>query len=254
MLIGLGSVLGLMIGSFLNVVIYRVPLGKSIVSPPSACPGCDTPIRSRDNIPVLSWLILRGRCRDCGTGISFRYPLVEAGTGAAFALLALGIGASWTLPAYWWAAGVCIALGMIDLDHKRLPNAVLFPGLVVGTVLLVAGAVADGSSGSLPRALAGGSGYFGLLLLIALAARGGFGFGDVKLGLLLGMFLAYRSWVVLVAGVFGGFMVGGLVSVALLAARRVGRRDAVPFGPSMIIGAGLALAWGQAIGDWYLGV
>jgi leader peptidase (prepilin peptidase)/N-methyltransferase len=252
-LIGVGSVLGLLIGSFLNVVIYRVPLGRSIVSPPSACPGCGNPIRARDTIPVLSWFLLRGRCRDCGTGISVRYPLVEAGTGAAFALLAIGIGESWTLPAYWWAAGVCIALGMIDLDHKRIPNAVLFPGIAVGMVLLVAGALADGSPGLLPRALAGGVGYFGLLLLIALAARGGFGFGDVKLGLLLGMFLAYRSWVVLAVGVFGGFVVGGLVAITLLVARRVGRRDAVPFGPSMIIGAGFALVWGQAIGDWYLG-
>jgi leader peptidase (prepilin peptidase)/N-methyltransferase len=179
--------------------------------------------------------------------------LVEAGTGAAFALLAIGIGESWTLSAYWWAAGVCIALGMIDLDHKRIPNAVLFPGIAVGMVLLVAGALADGSPRLLPRALAGGVGYFGLLLLIALAARGGFGFGDVKLGLLLGMFLAYRSWVVLAVGVFGGFVVGGLVAITLLVARRVGRRDAVPFGPSMIIGAGFALVWGQAIGDWYLG-
>jgi len=253
MLIGAGAILGLMIGSFLNVVIYRVPLGKSIVSPPSACPGCDTPIRPRDNLPVVSWILLRGRCRHCGTGISIRYLLVEAGTGTAFALLALGIGESWTLPAYWWAAAVSIALALIDLDHKRIPNAVLFPGIAVGSVLLAAGAIADGAAGSLPRALAGGAGYFGLLLLIALAARGGFGFGDVKLGALLGIFLAYRSWSVLAVGVFGGFVVGGVASVALLVARRVGRRDAVPFGPSMVIGAGIALAWGRAIADWYLG-
>jgi len=254
MLIGLGAVLGLMIGSFLNVIIYRVPIGKSIVSPPSACPGCDTPIRPRDNIPVLSWLFLRGRCRDCQTGISIRYPLVEAGTGVVFALLALGIGASWVLPAYWWAAAVSITLALIDLDHKRIPNAVLFPGIVVGAVLLTTGAIADGAAGSLPRALAGGGGYFGLLLLIALAARGGFGFGDVKLGVLLGIFLAYRSWSVLVAGVFAGFMVGGVAAVGMLVARRVGRRDALPFGPSMVIGAGIALVWGRAIVDWYLGV
>jgi len=114
-----GAILGLMIGSFLNVIIYRVPLGKSIVRPPSACPDCQNPIRPRDNIPVLSWLILRGRCRDCGEPIAIRYPLVEVGTAGAFAGVTLVLGASWTLPAYW----VATATAPIDIDagtqHRR---------------------------------------------------------------------------------------------------------------------------------------
>ncbi|MCJ7724913.1 MAG: prepilin peptidase [Acidimicrobiia bacterium] len=248
-----GAVLGLMIGSFLNVVVYRVPLGKSVVHPPSACPNCHAPIRPRDNIPVVSWLLLRGRCRDCGNPISPRYPLVEAGTSAAFAGVALLVGESWTLPAYWVAAAVAIALALVDLDHRRIPNAILFPGLAAVWALLVPGALADGDPWSLARAAGGAAAYFGLLLVIAVAARGGFGFGDVKLALLLGTFLAHRSWEALSVGVFGGFLIGGLIGAGLLLVRRLGRKDAMPFGPAMVMAAGLAVVWGEPIVTWYLG-
>lgn len=248
-----GGVVGLIGGSFLNVVAYRIPRGLSVIRPRSACPGCGHEIRSRDNVPVLSWILLHGRCRDCGSGISVRYPLVEAGTALAFALLAVLLGASWALPGYWFAAGVAIALTLTDLDVRRIPDRILGPGVVVTAVLLVAGALADGEPMSLVRALGGGAGYFALLLVVALAARGGFGFGDVKLGFLLGMVLAYRSWGVLVVGVFGAFAVGGLAAVALLVTGRAKRKDAIPFGPAMVAGAGLALACGEAIARWYLG-
>jgi len=248
-----GAVLGLAAGSFVNVVAYRVPLGRSVVRPRSACPGCGHEIRSRDNVPVLAWLLLRGRCRDCGSAISMRYPLVEAGTAAAFALLALLVGASWALPGFWWAAGVAIALTLTDLDVRRIPDRILGPGLAVTAVLLAIGALADGEPMAVVRGLAGGAAYFTLLLAVALAARGGFGFGDVKLGALLGLVLAYRSWGVLVAGAFGAFLVGGLVAVALLAARRAGRKDAIPFGPAMVAGAACALAWGETVTRWYFG-
>ena len=248
-----GAVIGLMAGSFINVVAYRVPLGKSVVRPRSACPGCGHEIRPRDNVPVLSWLLLRGRCRDCGSGISLRYPLVEAGTAAAFAALAFLVGASWALPGYWWAAGVALALTLTDLDVRRIPDRILGPGVVVTAVLLAAGAFGDGEPMAVVRALAGGGAYFALLLAVALAARGGFGFGDVKLGFLLGMVLAYRSWGVLAVGAFGAFAVGGLAAVGLLLAGRAKRKDAIPFGPAMVAGAGVALAWGEAIVRWYLG-
>jgi leader peptidase (prepilin peptidase) / N-methyltransferase len=248
-----GGVVGLIGGSFLNVVAYRIPRGLSVIRPRSACPRCGHEIRSRDNVPVLSWILLHGRCRDCGSGISVRYPLVEAGTALAFALLAVLLGASWALPGYWWAAGVAIALTLTDLDVRRIPDRILGPGVVVTAVLLVAGALADGEPMSLVRALGGGAAYFALLLVVALAARGGFGFGDVKLGFLLGMVLAYRSWGVLVVGAFGAFAVGGLVAVALLVTGRAKRKDAIPFGPAMVAGAGLALACGEAIARWYLG-
>jgi leader peptidase (prepilin peptidase) / N-methyltransferase len=249
----LGAVVGLIAGSFVNVVAYRIPRGLSVVRPRSACPGCGHVIRSRDNVPVLSWMLLRGRCRDCGIGISARYPLVEAGTSLAFALLAMLLGASWALPAYWWAAGVALALTLTDLDVRRIPDRILGPGVLVTAVLLTAGALADGEPMALVRALGGAAGYFTLLLVVAVAARGGFGFGDVKLGFLLGLILGYRSWGTLVVGVFAAFALGGLVAVVLLLTRRVKRKDAIPFGPAMVAGAALALAWGEAIARWYLG-
>jgi leader peptidase (prepilin peptidase)/N-methyltransferase len=253
MLVVAGGIVGLVAGSFLNVVAYRVPRGLSVVRPRSACPRCSHEIRSRDNIPVLSWLLLHGRCRDCGSGISVRYPLVETGTAAAFALLAVLVGSSWALPGFWWAAGVAIGLTLTDLDVRRIPDRILGPGVVGTVVLLAAGAFADGEPLALVRAVGGGAAYFALLFIIALAARGGFGFGDVKLGFLLGMVLAYRSWGVLAVGVFEAFAVGGLVALGLLVTRRAKRKDAIPFGPAMVAGAGLALAWGEAIIRWYAG-
>jgi len=252
-LLALGVVAGAVAGSFVNVVAHRVPRGMSVIRPRSACPGCGHEIRSRDNIPVLSWLLLRGRCRDCGTGISRRYPLVEAGTAAGFAGLALLVGASWALPGYWWAAGVAIALTLTDLDVRRIPDRILLPGAVVTAVLLGLGAAGDGDLMAALRAAGGGAAYFGLLLVVALAARGGFGFGDVKLGVLLGMVLAYRSWGALAVGAFASFALGGLAAIALLATRRAKRKDAIPFGPAMVAGAALALVWGEAVVRWYAG-
>ncbi len=244
---------GLLIGSFLNVVAYRVPLGRSVVSPPSACPECHHPIRPRDNIPVLSWLLLRGRCRDCGAGIAVRYPMVEAVTGVLFAGTYLVIGPVWVLPAYLVFVSTTVALVLTDLDHKRIPNRILYPATGAVVVLLVAGAAADGTLSDVPRAGAGGVIYFGILLLIALAARGGFGMGDVKLAFLLGTILAFRSWDTLWSGIFLAFLIGGLVSLLLLITRKKGRKDAIPFGPPLIVGAWIAVVWGQQLVDWYLG-
>ena len=249
----LGGLLGLVVGSFLNVVAFRVPLGRSVIRPGSSCPACGHGIRAGDNLPVLSWLLLGGRCRDCGAAISLRYPLVEAGTAAAFAGLALLVGASWVLPGYWWAAGAAIALTLTDLDYRRIPDRILVPGVAGAAALLALGSFLEGDWWAALRALAGGAAYFGLLLAVALAARGGFGFGDVKLGFLLGLVLAHRSWSTLLVGAFAGFALGGLAAVVLLAARRVRRKDAIPFGPAMVAGAALALAFGDAIARWYLG-
>ncbi|MBM3694455.1 MAG: prepilin peptidase, partial [Actinobacteria bacterium] len=184
---------------------------------------------------------------------SRRYPLVEAGTAAGFAGLALLVGASWALPGYWWAAGVAIALTLTDLDVRRIPDRILLPGAVVTAVLLGLGAAGDGDLMAALRAAGGGAAYFGLLLVVALAARGGFGFGDVKLGVLLGMVLAYRSWGALAVGAFASFALGGLAAIALLATRRAKRKDAIPFGPAMVAGAALALVWGEAVVRWYAG-
>jgi leader peptidase (prepilin peptidase)/N-methyltransferase len=247
------SFLGLLVGSFLNVVAYRVPTGISLLRPPSSCPSCGHEIRARDNVPVFGWLLLRGRCRDCDALISIRYPIVEAVTAALFGATAAIIGESWTLPAYLWFVGVTIVLVLTDLDLKRIPNAILYPGTIVAVVLLAAGAAADRALEPLWRAFAGGVIYFAVLLVIALLARGGFGFGDVKLAFLLGMFAGHRSWESIPVAVFAAFVVGGVVSAGLLVAQRAGRKDAIPFGPALVIGAYVAIAWGGAIADWYLG-
>jgi len=248
----IGAVLGLLIGSFVNVVAHRVPAGVSVIAPPSACPRCGHEIRRRDNIPVVGWFLVRGRCRDCGEPVSVRYPLVEAITSVLFAATAAVLGPVWVLPAYWWFVAVTVTLALTDLDVKRIPNRILYPGTVVAAVLLVGGAALDGTWGSLRRSAAGAAGYFAVLLLIALVARGGFGFGDVKLAFLLGGFAAYRSWEALVVAVLGGFIIGGVVGVVLLLAQRVGRKETIPFGPAMITGAYLAIAFGAEIADRYL--
>jgi leader peptidase (prepilin peptidase) / N-methyltransferase len=244
---------GLATGSFLNVVVYRIPAGKSVVRPRSACPGCGQTIGARDNIPVLSWILLRARCRHCGMRISARYPLVEAGTAALFVATVAIVGIEPDLPAHLWFVSVTLALALIDLDTKRLPNRVLYPGTAVAVALLGAGALLDGIGDALVRSLLGGFAYFVGLLVIAIAARGGFGFGDVKLAFLLGVFTAYHSWGALAVAVFAGFVIGGLVSVAALVAGRARRKDTIPFGPAMVLGSWLAIAVGERIAQWYFG-
>lgn len=250
---GIAAVFGLIFGSFINVVAYRVPNEMSIISPASACPACNHPIRHRDNIPVVSWLLLRGRCRDCGDRISIRYPVVEAGTAALFAVTVVQIGTEAVLPAYLWFVGVSLTLVLTDLDVYRIPNRILYPGTVVGTVLLAGGAAIDGTLGSFVRGLGGAVLYFALFLILALVARGGFGFGDVKLAFFLGLFLTYQSWGVLGSGIALGIAAGGVVAIFLLIFRRVGRKAKIPFGPAMVAGAYAALVFGQQLADWYVG-
>jgi leader peptidase (prepilin peptidase)/N-methyltransferase len=246
----LAGLFGLVIGSFLNVVVWRVPRGESIVRPPSACPGCGTPIRPRDNIPVLSWLLLRGRCRSCGEPISRRYPLVEGATGLLFALLAVRFGFDSALPAYLYLGAVGMALALIDLDHKRLPDALTLPSYPVGAVLLGIASLDDGSS--FLRALLGGAAMFALYFALCFAYPAGMGFGDVKLSGVLGLYTAWLGWDVWSAGLLLGFFLGGFFGIGLMLAGRGGRKTAVPFGPFMIIGAFLAIFVGHALVSGYL--
>jgi len=245
--------LGLVVGSFLNVVAYRVPRDLSIVRPGSACPSCDAPIRPRDNVPVVSWLLLRGRCRSCGERISARYPIVELGTGLAFAATAAVIGPVAVLPAYLWFVGLTVVLVLTDLDHKLIPNRILYPGTAIGVGLLFASAVVSGELSRFGVAVAAGVAFFAVLLVIALVARGGFGMGDVKLGFLLGVFTGYLGWGRAIVAFVLAFVLGGLVSAVLLATRRRGRKDAIPFGPYLVAGAYGAIVAGEAIITWYLG-
>src|SRR6476469_4129507 len=196
------GVLGLLIGSFLNVVIWRVPRGESIVRPPSACPGCGTPIAPRDNIPVISWLLLRGKCRNCKEPISARYPAVELLTATLFAVMALKFGLSLELPAYLYLAAVGVALALIDLDVKRLPDVLTLPSYVVAAVLL--GIASLNEPHLLLRAVLGGLAMFGVYFALAFAYPAGMGFGDVKLSGVLGLFTAWLGWDVWGAGLLLG--------------------------------------------------
>lgn len=254
MVIGFAGVLGLLIGSFLNVVIWRVPRGESVVSPPSHCPGCDKPIASRDNIPVISWLLLRGKCRNCSMGISARYPGVELLTGVVFALVAWRIGFSWELPAYLYFAGIGVALAFIDYDTHRLPNVLTLPSYLVGGALLLLPAALDGRWADYGRAWLCALILFGFYFLLAMVYPSGMGFGDVKLAGIIGLYLGWLGWGELVVGAFLGFLLGGVVGLALMASGRAGRKSQIPFGPFMLVGALIAILFGQAISDWYVGL
>jgi leader peptidase (prepilin peptidase) / N-methyltransferase len=260
------GVLGLLIGSFLNVVIYRVPLGRSVVQPASACPGCSTPIQPRDNVPVLSWLLLRGRCRNCNAGISWRYPAVEFGTGLLFLLAAILtvpeiLGAS-TVPqvisailitvAFLWFAAVSVALALIDIDVHRLPDRIVLPGYIVGVVLL---GVASVLSGDGDRALRAGIAMIALAaayFLMALIYPGGMGLGDVKLAGLIGLYLGFTGWGALAVGALSAFILAGIFAGVLIATGKATRKSGIPFGPWMLAGAWVGLAAGQPIAAGYL--
>ena len=247
--------LGLLIGSFLNVVIWRVPRGESIVTPPSACPRCGHAIRARDNVPLVSWIVLRARCRDCGAPISARYPLVEALTGLLFAAAAWWIGLSWALPALLYLVAIGVALALIDLDVHRLPDAIVLPAYPAALALLaLASWNPTGASDwtALVRALVGAAAMFAGYLALAVIYPAGMGFGDVKLAGVLGLYLGWAGWAALAVGFFAAFLLGGIVASGLLITGRVGRKSGVPFGPWMILGALVGLTAGASIGTWYL--
>ncbi|MBB2902841.1 leader peptidase (prepilin peptidase)/N-methyltransferase [Kineococcus radiotolerans] len=245
-------VLGLLIGSFLNVVVHRVPLGLSVVSPPSACPGCGHRIRERDNVPVLSWLLLRGRCRGCAEPISVRYPLVEAGTGLLFGLVTAVVGLSWSLPAYLYLAAIAVALALIDLDVRRLPDQIVLPSYPVAAVLLTLASWGDGDWGALLRAAVGGAALFLVYGVLFVVKPGGMGLGDVKLAGVLGLYLGWWSWGALAVGGFSAFVFGGVAGVAVLALRGGDRKSKIPFGPYMLGGAIFALLAAEPVAQWYL--
>lgn len=260
------GVLGLLIGSFLNVVIYRVPLGRSVIAPASACPGCSMPIQARDNIPILSWLLLRGRCRNCKTGISWRYPAVEFGTGLLFLLAAgltvpaildassipLAVSAVLVCLAFLWLAAASVALALIDIDVHRLPDRIVVPSYLVGVLLLGAASLLSGDG---ERALRAGIAMIALAaayFLMALVYPGGMGLGDVKLAGLIGLYLGFTGWGALAVGALAAFILAGLFAGVLIATGKATRKSGIPFGPWMLAGAWIGLAVGQPIAAGYL--
>jgi leader peptidase (prepilin peptidase) / N-methyltransferase len=206
--IAAAAVFGAVIGSFLNVVIHRLPLGESLVSPGSHCPHCDRPVRTRDNVPVLSWLLLRGRCRDCGAPISPRYPAVEALTAASFAAVVAVRGFDDDLWLELPFVACLIALAGIDLDHRLLPNKIVYPMAVWGIA-----ATAVVQSGDLVEHLIAGAGVFAFLLAAVLAYPAGMGMGDVKLGGAMGLYLG----VSVIPALLVSFLSGTLVGLAVIA-------------------------------------
>lgn len=251
-LVGACALLGMLIGSFLNVVVHRVPRGESVVSPPSACPACRSLIRPRDKVPVAGWLLLKGRCRDCNEPISARYPAVEAATAVLFAVMALRFGPDPVLPAYLYLAAVGLALALIDLDVRKLPDALTLPSYVVVATLLALGAALGSDSGHLVRALLGGVAMYAFYFALRFAYPAGMGFGDVKLAGVLGMATGWLGWGAWAVGLFAGFVFGGVFGVALIALGRAGRKSKVPYGPFMLLGTLLAVLAGQQLAGAYL--
>lgn len=234
---------GLVVGSFLNVVIHRVPRHESIVWPSSRCPECGEEISPRDNIPLLSYVLLRGRCRNCKAHISARYPLVEALTAVLFGLAAYAFGLSLELLSALVLIGALIVLTATDLEHRLLPNAIIFPAALVGFVISVA---VEPSRWwvYLISALAVG----GALFALALAYPGGMGMGDVKMSAMLGLFLGPYAALAVFIGALVGTVTGGI----LLLIGRMNRRTALPFGAFLALGGLAALFLGPGIWGAYL--
>jgi leader peptidase (prepilin peptidase)/N-methyltransferase len=238
------GVLGLLIGSFLNVVIHRVSLGLSVASPGSHCPRCEHPIRTRHNLPVVGWLMLRGRCHDCGAAIPARYPLVEVLTGLLFVVVAwraADLHQAAAIPALLVFTALGIALAGIDLGVRRLPNVLVLPAYPVLAVLLAAAGGLRHDWWSVARAGLGALALFGFFFALATISPRGMGFGDVKLAGVIGLVLGYLSWTALLVGAFAGFFLGAVVGIVVIAVGAGGRKTALPFGPLMVVGALLAL-------------
>jgi leader peptidase (prepilin peptidase)/N-methyltransferase len=241
---------GLVVGSFLTVVVRRIPAGESVGAPSSRCRSCGAPIRPRDNVPVASWLVLRGRCRSCGARIPARYPLIEIATAGLFAAAALRFHDGWLLVAAAAFLADLLALSLIDLEHKILPNRIVYPSLIVFPAYLVIARV-GGAPVGLVDGLIGFLAYGGGMFVVAIISPAGMGMGDVKLAALIGIVVGAIDLpsVAVAAGL--AILLGGLGAVAALAMGK-GRKSAVPFGPFLAAGAALALFWGPTIADAYL--
>ncbi len=248
-LIGL---LGLAVGSFLNVVVHRVPAGLSVVSPPSACPGCSHEVRPRDNIPVVSWLVLRGRCRDCAMPISARYPLVEAATGLAFAFTAWRLTDPVLVSTGLVVVGAGIALTLIDLEHGRLPFGLtgIAAGLLLAVMVVAAILGVSIDVGAVGVSIALWAGLYGGIWF-ATAGRG-MGLGDVALAPVLGAALGLLGVGPSLVGLLAGFAVGAVTVVTLMATGKLERGSAVPHGPFMMAGAAIGLFAGAPMAGVYL--
>jgi leader peptidase (prepilin peptidase) / N-methyltransferase len=248
LLLTFSFLLGLVVGSFCNVCIFRIPQEESIVIPGSRCPNCRTAIRTYDNIPLLSFLFLKGHCRSCGHRISWQYPIVELLTGCLFALTVYRFGVTRHTVILWAFVAALVIVTFIDLEHQIVPDVISLPGIVVGLTWSalnrwVFGGSHPASTGFSPPApldallglLVGG----GILYLVAVLSRGGMGGGDIKLIAMVGALLGWRAAL--------GTLTGSIIALFLLASGKKGRKDPMPFGPFLALGAALALFWGEEL-------
>jgi leader peptidase (prepilin peptidase) / N-methyltransferase len=243
------AVLGLITGSYLNVVIHRLPRGVSTVLPVSRCPSCGTKIRPYDNVPLLSFLVLRGRCRQCRAAIAWRYPMVEAATGALFLACYLRFGPSSSALVAALFGSLMIALALIDLEHFILPDRITLPGIALG--LLVQPLVEWAGLRSALIGAAAGAGIILAMNAVWLALRGvqGFGFGDVKMLAMIGAFLGLAGVVVTL---FLAALLGSITGLAMMTRGRIHLQSRLPFGFFLAIGALAALFYGRPLANWYL--
>jgi leader peptidase (prepilin peptidase)/N-methyltransferase len=238
------ALLGLLVGSFLNVVIHRLPRGESLWSPGSRCPSCGADVKPYDNVPVLSWLLLRGRCRNCGVAISPRYPIVELVTAAAFAGAALTRGVDDDLALWLPFAAVLIAVAGIDLDHRIIPNKIVLPAAIWGLVATILF-----RPDNIDDALIAGGIAFGALLLAAIAYPAGMGMGDVKLAGVMGVYLGSG----VAPAMLIAFLTGSVVGIAVIAREgRAGRKKGIPFGPFLAFGGLVGIFAGPELVDFYV--
>jgi leader peptidase (prepilin peptidase)/N-methyltransferase len=252
MLLAALFVFGLCIGSFLNVAIWRLPRGASVVRPPSQCPACATPLRRRELVPVVSWLALRGRCGTCGAAISARYPLVELTTGILFVAIGLRFGWSWALPAYLTFAAVAVVLAGIDVDTLTLPRRIIYGAAAAGGGLLAVASIGSGQPSRLLGAAVGAAVAVACLLAIHLIAPRAMGFGDVRFAGLIGLHLGWLGLVDVPTGLFLGFAFGAVTGVAWLAVRGRDWRMRIPFGPFLAAGALVTVVWGEPLAALWL--
>lgn len=245
LLIGSG-LLGLVVGSFLNVCVDRPPEKKSLMSPPSHCDSCQRRLAVVDLVPVFSYLWLGGKCRHCGARIPLRVPLVELATGTIFAVLFWRFGLAWQFGLSAAYASVLLVLAVIDLEKGLILNIIVYP---TAAVALAVGFFIP--EFSVYKGALGGAIGFAILFLVILIFRGGMGWGDVKMAGLIGLMTGFPN---VFPALFSGMVAGGVVAIILLLIRKKSRKDVIPFGPFLAIGSILALIWGHEMIVWYLGL
>jgi leader peptidase (prepilin peptidase) / N-methyltransferase len=249
----LALLLGLIFGSFGTVAAHRIPRRETIVTGRSKCPNCGRQIKAHENIPVVSYLVLRGRCPGCGTRISLRYPLTELATAVLFALSVVKFDVTVTAAVYAGFFWVLVVLTVIDLEHKLLPNRVVYPTFVAGWAGLVTAALIDGDTARLRSAALGAVVFGGFFFVVAFIYPAGMGGGDVKLAFVLGTFVGYAGGVgAVLAGMFFSFLLGGVIGIIAMRISGKGRKTQIPFGPFLAAGSVIAVFLGERIAEGYV--